>query len=99
METLGLAALQRQLGKLNESLNGNPWLIEHDKLHKEFIFSNFIEAFGFMTQVAITAENMNHHPEWFNVYKKVVIDLTTHQADGISELDFQLAIKIERLLK
>ena len=51
-----------------------------------------------MTQVAIIAEAMNHHPEWFNVYKKVVIDLTTHEAGGLTELDFQLAAKVEKIL-
>ena len=98
MEALGLAAVQRQLGKLNEDLEHNPWVIENEKLHKEFVFSNFIEAFGFMTQVAIIAEAMNHHPEWSNVYKKVVIDLTTHEAGGLTELDFQLAAKVEKIL-
>lgn len=97
MEALGIAAIQRQLGKLNENLKRNTWTIENDKLHKEFIFSNFIEAFGFMTRVAIIAESMNHHPEWFNVYKKVVIDLITHEADGLTERDFQLAARLEQL--
>jgi len=97
MEALGIAAIQRQLGKLNEDLKENPWTIENDKLHKEFIFSNFIEAFGFMTRAAIIAETMNHHPEWFNVYKKVIVDLMTHEADGLTELDFRLAARMEQL--
>jgi 4a-hydroxytetrahydrobiopterin dehydratase len=97
MEALSLAAQQRQLGKLNENLEGTAWVIKDDKLHKEFVFSNFIQAFGFMTQAAIIAESMNHHPEWFNVYKKVIVDLTTHDAGGISELDFQLAGKMENI--
>lgn len=97
MEALSLAALQRQLGKLNDTLGDSPWSIEDNKLHKEFLFSDFIQAFGFMTQTAIIAETMNHHPEWFNVYKKVVVDLTTHEAGGISELDFELAAKMEML--
>jgi len=67
------------------------WTIENGKLHKEFQFDNFISAFGFMTQLALVAESLNHHPEWFNVYNRVTIDLTTHDADGISELDFQWA--------
>lgn len=98
MEALNIAAIQRQLGKLNEDLKENAWQIENDKLHKEFIFANFIEAFGFMTRAAIIAESINHHPEWFNVYKKVVVDLTTHEANGISELDFQLAARFEKLI-
>ena len=67
------------------------WTIEDGKLHKVFQFDNFVSAFGFMTQLALVAESMNHHPEWFNVYNRVTIDLTTHDAGGISELDFQWA--------
>ena len=98
MEALSIAAIQRQLGKLNENLAEHPWAIDNDKLHKEFRFANFIEAFGFMTRSAIIAQEMNHHPEWSNVYNRVVIDLTTHEAGGISSLDFELAEKIEALL-
>jgi 4a-hydroxytetrahydrobiopterin dehydratase len=96
MDTLGLAATERQLGKLNENTD-TAWELVGGKLHKEFIFSNFIEAFGFMTRAAIVAEGMNHHPEWFNVYKKVVVDLMTHEAGGLTELDFELASKMEAL--
>ncbi|MXV73283.1 4a-hydroxytetrahydrobiopterin dehydratase [Candidatus Poribacteria bacterium] len=67
------------------------WTIEDGKLHKEFQFDTFITAFGFMAQLALVAESLNHHPEWFNVYNRVTIDLTTHDAGGISELDFQWA--------
>ena len=67
------------------------WVLENGKLRREFRFADFGEAFGFMTCAAIQAEKMNHHPEWFNVYNKVVVDLTTHDAGGISELDFRLA--------
>jgi 4a-hydroxytetrahydrobiopterin dehydratase len=73
------------------------WCIQNDKLHKTFYFSTFIQAFGFMTQLALVAESMNHHPEWFNVYNEVAIDLTTHEVDGVSELDFQLASKADDL--
>jgi 4a-hydroxytetrahydrobiopterin dehydratase len=75
------------------------WSLQNDKLHREFKFANFVEAFGFMTSVAIESEKMNHHPEWFNVYSKVVVDLTTHSASGITELDFELARKMNRLAK
>ena len=98
MEALSIAAIERQLGKLNENLAEHPWSIANNKLHKEFRFANFIEAFGFMTRSAIIAQAMNHHPEWSNVYNRVVIDLTTHEAGGISSLDFELAEKIEALL-
>ena len=74
------------------------WVIQDEKLHKEFRFSSFIKAFGFMTQLALVAESMNHHPEWFNVYNRVVIDLTTHDAGGISNLDFELASKANHLI-
>jgi len=73
------------------------WKLLKDKLNKSFKFKNFVEAFGFMTKVAIVAEKMDHHPELFNVYSSVVIDLTTHDADGISTLDIDLAKKIDTL--
>ena len=78
-----------------ETLDG--WSLANGKLRREFRFANFVEAFGFMTCAAIEAEKMNHHPEWFNVYSKVVVDLTTHDAGGISELDFALAEKMNAL--
>lgn len=75
----------------------NNWSLKENKLHREFIFKDFIQAFGFMTQVAIVAQSADHHPEWFNVYKKVVVDLTTHEAGGITERDFSLATQMEEL--
>ncbi len=73
------------------------WSLDDDKLYREFCFENFVTAFGFMTSAAIEAEKMNHHPEWFNVYSKVKVHLTTHDAGGITELDFQLAKKMNQL--
>jgi 4a-hydroxytetrahydrobiopterin dehydratase len=73
------------------------WKVVNGKLHKEFEFASFVEAFGFMTSVAITAEAMNHHPEWFNVYNKVRVDLVTHDLGGISTFDVLLAEKMDRL--
>ena len=78
-----------------EGISG--WTVENEKLHKEFQFDSFVEAFGFMASVALIAESMNHHPEWFNVYNRVTIDLATHDAGGISVLDFELAKKINVL--
>lgn len=71
------------------------WTVENGKLHKQFQFDSFVEAFGFMTRLALVAESMNHHPEWFNVYNRVTIDLMTHDASGISESDFELAKKAD----
>ena len=73
------------------------WTVENGKLHKEFQFDSFVGAFGFMARVALIAESMNHHPEWFNVYNRVTVDLATHDAGGISALDFELAKKIDAL--
>ena len=67
------------------------WDISSGKLHREFRFETFSEAFGFMSRMALVAEKLDHHPEWFNVYNKVIIDLQTHDAGGITELDFQFA--------
>ncbi|MEM9173552.1 MAG: 4a-hydroxytetrahydrobiopterin dehydratase [Pseudomonadota bacterium] len=67
------------------------WSMEDGKLTREFRFENFIEAFGFMTQVALVAESINHHPEWFNVYNTVRVQLTTHDAGGVTQNDFVLA--------
>ena len=73
------------------------WVLKDGKLHKDYAFDSFVQAFSFMSGVALVAESMNHHPEWFNVYHKVSIDLTTHDAGGISEKDFELAAKADEL--
>lgn len=65
-------------------------------LQKSFQFSDFNEAFGFMSRVALVAEQMNHHPEWFNVYNRVDVTLSTHDAGGITALDFKLAQKMDK---
>ena len=82
-----------------ESLDG--WLLTDDgsAIRKKFRFKNFSEAFAFMTRVAMLAEQNNHHPEWFNVYNRVEITLTTHDADGITLKDLTLAKLIEGILK
>lgn len=74
------------------------WELKDKKLHRELKFKNFVQAWGFMSQVAILAEKANHHPEWRNVYNRVTIDLTTHEAGGISQRDFDLAAEINALL-
>ena len=75
------------------------WKLENGKLHREYKFADFVQAFGFMSSAALIAESMNHHPEWFNVWSTVKIDLTTHDCGGISERDFALATKMEDLAK
>jgi len=90
--------IDHALNELNANLEEKQrWVIEEHKLVKTFKFKSFIRAFGWMTQSAIWAEKLNHHPEWFNVYNKVEVKLTTHDVDGISELDFKLASKMEIL--
>ena len=73
------------------------WKVLNGKLHREYECQDFVTAFGNMTRVALVAEAMNHHPEWFNVWNKVLIDLTTHSVKGISDYDFVLAEKIEEI--
>ncbi|AHG47261.1 pterin-4-alpha-carbinolamine dehydratase [Rhizobium leguminosarum bv. trifolii CB782] len=92
MEKLERTAVEAQLAglagwTLNEAASA---------ISKTFKFSNFIEAFGFMTEAAITAEKLNHHPEWFNVYSRVDVTLNTHDAGGLTELDFKLAKAMEK---
>ena len=69
-----------------------------DAIHKTFVFKNFVEAWGFMSRAAIWAEKLNHHPEWSNVYKTVEVTLTTHDVDGLSDLDAKLASKMDALI-
>ncbi|KAM3090552.1 4a-hydroxytetrahydrobiopterin dehydratase [Phormidesmis sp. 146-35] len=75
------------------------WSVENGKLHRQYRFKSFIEAFGFMSSVALVAESMNHHPEWFNVYNQVTIDLTTHDSGGITLKDVELAQKANEFAK
>ncbi|NVK23735.1 MAG: 4a-hydroxytetrahydrobiopterin dehydratase [Gammaproteobacteria bacterium] len=92
--------IQQALAEVNSDLeNDKHWQIVDGKLIKTFKFKNFIQAFGWMTQVAIHAEKLIHHPEWFNVWNRVDVALTTHDVDGISDLDFKLIKRMENLLK
>ena len=68
-----------------------------DAITKKFVFADFNEAFGFMTRVALVAEKMEHHPEWFNVYKTVEVTLSTHDAEGLTALDVKLAMAMDKL--
>lgn len=73
------------------------WQLLDGKLSREYVFVDFVEAIGFMMRVAIWAEKLNHHPEWSNVYKVVRVELQTHDVDGISPYDFELAAKMNEL--
>ena len=91
-EKLSPAEIERRLQSLPD------WVVDQHKLYRQFVFRDFVEAFGFISRVALLAEAMNHHPEWSNVYNRVDIHLTSHDAGGISERDFTLAGRINRLL-
>ncbi len=76
------------------------WTEKNNTLHAEFKFDNFVNAFAFMTKVAIIAEKMNHHPKWTNVYNTVSVELSTHDAGGIvTDRDYKLAEEIDKLFK
>jgi len=77
--------------------NGWSLVSERDAISKTFAFKNFVEAFGWMTRIAIWSEKYRHHPEWSNVYNKVDVTLTTHDSDGLTELDVKLANKMDTL--
>jgi len=91
------AATTDQVLEFVKSNNG--WELVDGKLQKEFLFSDFKQAFAFMTSVAKYADEKNHHPEWFNVYRRVKVDLTTHEVSGISERDFSLALKMDSVIR
>ncbi len=92
MEPMNNEEIRQQLEHIHSD-----WRLDGEKLHRTFIFSDFIEAFGFMTRAAIHAEKMNHHPEWSNVYKRVEVFLVTHEAGGITQRDFELAAIMDTL--
>ncbi|MBW4525822.1 MAG: 4a-hydroxytetrahydrobiopterin dehydratase [Phormidium tanganyikae FI6-MK23] len=87
MSPLSLQELETEL----QQLDG--WTISNGKLHREYKFPSFVEAFGFMSSLALVSEALGHHPEWFNVYNRVTIDLTTHDAGGITSKDVEWARK------
>ncbi|MCV6585409.1 MAG: 4a-hydroxytetrahydrobiopterin dehydratase [Marinibacterium sp.] len=91
---------QEARGPLLEPLFATGWTMVdgRDAITKRFEFANFIDAFGWMTRVAIWAEKWNHHPEWANVYKTVDVTLATHDVDGLSALDAKLARKMDSLI-
>ena len=87
---------EAEVAKRLQSVPG--WAQVAGKLQRSFEFADFSAAFGFMTRAALIAESLDHHPEWTNVYNRVEIQLTTHDAGGISRLDFELARRIDALV-
>ena len=90
---LSADARKAALGKLKGWSDVN----NRDAIAKKFEFKDFNQAFGFMARAALVAEKMNHHPEWFNVYNKVEVTLSTHDAGGVTELDMKLAEAMEKI--
>ena len=92
------------IGEQLEALNSGPyapekngaWRHRDDRIARVFQFPDFVTAFAFMTETALIAERMNHHPEWSNVYGRVSVELSTHDAGGLTELDFELARAMNR---
>ena len=85
--------------QLDSFIEKNPsWIIDNKTIKKEFKFENFIEAFGFMSKVALLSEKIDHHPDWQNIYNKVKINLTTHDKGGITSNDIKLAESIDKLI-
>ena len=83
---------------VRERLRAHPaWQYEKGRLHREFRFAGFSEAFGFMARVALFAEKLDHHPDWTNVWNRVSVSLQTHDAGGVTDLDFRLAAEMDRV--
>lgn len=95
LEKYDLSQVERLLIELNQP--SKSWCIEDEKLTKDFVFADFNAAFGFMTRVAMLAEKMDHHPEWFNLYNRVRVQLTTHDVQGISYKDADMARYMDEL--
>lgn len=93
LEKLSDEQIKNELAKLRG------WSVVNGKLHKDFAFKDFIDAFGFMAKASMHIEKLNHHPEWFNVYNKVKVDLVTHDAGGVTQNDIALASILDSLEK
>jgi 4a-hydroxytetrahydrobiopterin dehydratase len=87
---LSIAEITQQLNQLAD------WEVKDGKLHRQFKFADFAQAFGFMASMAVVSESMGHHPEWFNVYNQVSVDLITHDASGITQKDFDWATRANK---
>ena len=94
-----MKALSEQEVKQYVTLHLKEWLLENNSIKRDFKFKTFVEAFSFMTAIALEANTMNHHPDWSNSYNKVSVALTTHDAGGITKNDFDLANLIDGIFK
>ena len=92
MKKLSITEIEDNLKRIHSE-----WVLMNEVIQRKFVFDDFIEAFSFMTSVAIIAEKQNHHPNWENVYNQVIVNLSTHDTDGITEKDFKLAQKMDQL--
>jgi 4a-hydroxytetrahydrobiopterin dehydratase len=92
MKKLSITEIEDNLKRIHSE-----WVLMNEVIQRKFVFDDFIGAFSFMTSVAIIAEKQNHHPNWENVYNQVIVNLSTHDADGITEKDFKLAQKMDQL--
>ena len=94
MKKLNDNEIQNNISQIDPS-----WILKGKFIHREIVFKNFIEAFSFMSAVALVAEKSGHHPNWENLYNKVTIALSTHDVDGLTEKDFNLAKAIDTILQ
>lgn len=92
---------EQERAELLQPLLSSGWsmVTDRDAIYKEFLFKNFNEAFGFMTRVALLADKMDHHPEWFNVYNKVQVTMSSHDCDGLSKRDVKMATFMNEIAK
>tara|TARA_Y100000385_G_scaffold22505_1_gene21876 strand:- start:93 stop:380 length:288 start_codon:yes stop_codon:yes gene_type:complete len=93
MKSLTISELEAKMNSINKN-----WSVNGNFIQRKFLFDDFIQAFSFMTSVSLLAEKHNHHPNWENVYNEVIINLSTHDAGGLTEKDFNLALKIDQLI-
>jgi len=94
-----MKALTKQEVELFLTDNLSDWTFDENTITRDFKFKTFVDAFSFMTAVAFEAEKLNHHPDWSNSYNKVSVALTNHEAKGVTQLDFELATKVDRIFR
>ena len=96
---LAASNIRERLARLNRAAVTTPWRLVAGSIRKRFVFADFVEAFAFMSEVALVADAMDHHPSWSNSYKSVTVRLSTHSAGGLTALDFDLATRMDEIAK